>query len=168
MRPGEGQCARLFAAPGTTMFEGRRGGAMAGERVEDRAVIGVSGADAPGFLQGLETNDLRPLAAGPGIVWTALLTPQGKYLADFFVVNTGDRWLIDVKADLAPGLLRRLAMYRLRADVQLALLPVSAARGLGAPPQGGFADPRPPALGWPMASRAARPRSTGRRSGWSM
>ena len=121
---------------------------MAGERVEDRAVIGVSGADALGFLQGLVTNDLRPLAAGPGIVWTALLTPQGKYLADFFVVNTGERWLIDVKADLAPGLLRRLAMYRLRADVQLALLPVSAARGLGAPPQGGFADPRHPALGW--------------------
>lgn len=121
---------------------------MTGERAEDRAVIGVSGADALDFLQGLVTNDLRPLAKGPGIVWTAILTPQGKYLADFFVVETGRGLLIDVKAALAPGLVKRLTMYRLRADVQLAPQDVPVARGLGAPPPGTFADPRHTALGW--------------------
>jgi hypothetical protein len=121
---------------------------MDGERTDNRALIGLSGADAPGFLQGLVTNDLRPLGAGEGIVWTALLTPQGKYLVDFLVVNTGGRWLIDVKDSFAPGLLKRLAMYRLRADVQLAPETMAVTRGLGPPPPGALADPRHAALGW--------------------
>ncbi len=121
---------------------------MDGERADDRALIGLSGADALGFLQGLVTNDLRPLGAGEGIVWTALLTPQGKYLVDFLVVNTGGRLLIDVKDSFAPGLLKRLATYRLRADVQLAPLSLTVTRGLGVPPPGALADPRHAALGW--------------------
>lgn len=123
-------------------------GFQAGERAEDRAVIGLTGSAASGFLQGLVSNDLRVLERGPGIVWAALLTPQGKYLADFFVVNTGDRLLIDVKDGLAAGLLRRLSMYRLRADVQMAPADVPVTRGLGPAPEGAFADPRHPALGW--------------------
>ena len=90
---------------------------MQGETAADRTVIGLAGADVIHFLHGLVSNEVRPLAKGPGIVWAALLTPQGKYLADFFVVSTGDRYLIDVKSDLAPGLLKRLTLYRLRADV---------------------------------------------------
>jgi folate-binding protein YgfZ len=121
---------------------------MQGERADDRAVIGVGGADAPGFLQGLVSNDLRGLERGPGIVWAALLMPQGKYLVDFFVVNTGAQRLIDVKDSFGPGLMKRLAMYRLRADVQLAPLDLPVSRGLGAPPDGALADPRHPALGW--------------------
>jgi tRNA-modifying protein YgfZ len=128
---------------------------MQGERADDRAVIGVGGADAPGFLQGLVSNDLRGLDRGPGIVWTALLTPQGKYLADFFVVNTGGRLLIDVKDSIAPGLLKRLAMYQMRADVALETLALPVTRGLGAPPAGALADPRHPALGWRRYGGAA-------------
>ncbi|MCA3441313.1 MAG: folate-binding protein YgfZ [Rhodobacter sp.] len=121
---------------------------MDGERTDDRALIGLSGADALGFLQGLLTNDLRPLGAGEGIVWTALLTPQGKYLVDFLVVSTGGRLLIDVKDSFAPGLMKRFAMYRLRADVQLAPVTLTVTRGLGVPPSGALADPRHAALGW--------------------
>ena len=50
----------------------------------DRAVLRVSGPDAHDFLQGLVTNDVRRLDAGP--VYAALLSPQGKYLFDFFLV----------------------------------------------------------------------------------
>ena len=121
---------------------------MDGERTDDRALIGLSGADALGFLQGLLTNDLRPLGAGEGIVWTALLTPQGKYLVDFLVVSTGGRLLIDVKDSFAPGLLKRLALYRLRADVQFAPVTLTVTRGLAVPPPGALADPRHAALGW--------------------
>jgi tRNA-modifying protein YgfZ len=121
---------------------------MQGERADDRAVIGVAGKDALDFLQGLVSNDMRPLEKGPGIVWAALLSPQGKYLMDFFVVNTGERLLIDVKDSFASALTRRLSMYRLRADVQLAPLELPVSRGLGTPPEGAPADPRHPALGW--------------------
>ena len=120
-----------------------------GEAAPDRTLWSLTGKDALTFLQGLVSNDMRPLERGPGIVWTALLTPQGKYLADFFVVRRveGDL-LIDIASPLAPATLKRLTMYRLRADVQFGPADLHASRGLGEPPAGAFADPRHPALGW--------------------
>ena len=119
---------------------------MDGEMAPDRTVLTISGADRTKFLHGLVTRDVGP--EGSGLVWSALLTAQGKYLADFFLLNRGDDILLDVKADLAPGLAQRLAMYRLRADVQIADSGLNVVRGLGDAPEGGFADPRHPALGW--------------------
>jgi tRNA-modifying protein YgfZ len=126
----------------------QEGVGVMGERAEDRAVIGVSGSEAIAFLQGLVTNDVRPLADAPGLVWAAILTPQGKYLTDFLIANTGGGLLLDVKADHAAGLLRRLTLYRLRADVALGLVDIAVTRGLGPAPDGALADPRHPALGW--------------------
>ncbi|MBK5928494.1 YgfZ/GcvT domain-containing protein [Rhodobaculum claviforme] len=119
---------------------------MAGERADDRRVLRISGADRIGFLQGLVTNDMRKLAHGP--VYAALLTPQGKYLADFLLIEDDESVLLDVHADLADGLARRLTMYRLRADVQIAPTDLKVSRGLGTPPPGAVCDPRHAALGW--------------------
>ena len=117
-----------------------------GEETSGRSVLRVSGADRESFLQGLVTNDVRRLKAG--IVYAALLGPQGKYLADFFLIPDGDAILIDVATPLAEGLARRLSLYRLRADVRIEPSALHARRGLGAPPAGAFSDPRHPALGW--------------------
>lgn len=119
-----------------------------GEITPNRTVWALTGADRFTFLQGLVSNDIRPLEAGPGIVWAALLTPQGKYLADFFVIRQDDLVLIDIATSLAADTLRRLTMYRLRAAVQIAASDLGVTRGLGAAPDGAFADPRHPALGW--------------------
>ena len=120
-----------------------------GEADPSRTVWTLTGKDALSFLQGIVTNDLRPLETGPGIVWAALLTPQGKYLADFFVVRTPDgAILIDIASPIAPATLRRLMMYRLRADVQIAPGGLHVRRGLGPVPDGALPDPRHPALGW--------------------
>ncbi len=122
---------------------------MIGETARDRTVWRLTGKDAISFLQGLVSNDMRPLEAGPGIVWAALLSPQGKYLADFFVVRqqSGDL-LIDIASRLAEDTLRRLTMYKLRADVQISPTALHVLRGLGEPPEGALPDPRHPALGW--------------------
>ena len=112
----------------------------------DRRIIEVSGADRLRFLQGLVTNDVERTARGP--VYAALLSPQGKYLADFVLTDHGDALRMDVAEPLAEGLLRRLGLYRLRADVALALLDPPVSRGTGTPPEGAHADPRHPALGW--------------------
>jgi folate-binding protein YgfZ len=119
---------------------------MPGERAEDRMVLRIGGADREGFLHGLVTRDLA--APGAGLVYSALLTPQGKYLFDFFLLNRGEDILLDVKADVAPRLAQRLMMYKLRAAVTIEDSGLSVVRGLGEAPDGAFADPRDPSLGW--------------------
>ena len=119
---------------------------MTGERAEDRTVLRLTGEDREEFLQNLVTNDVRGIAEG--LVYAALLNPQGKYLADFFLVPAPDAILIDVKSELAPGLLQRLSMYKLRAKVDVEAVDIPVTRGLGPAPAGAFADPRDPSLGW--------------------
>lgn len=111
-----------------------------------RSVLRLTGRDRQDFLQGLVTNDVKKLANG--LVYAALLTPQGKYLADFFLVPDEDAILLDVAAPLAASLAQRLSMYKLRADVQITPTDITPACGLGDTPDGAFADPRHAALGW--------------------
>ena len=115
----------------------------------DRRILAVSGEDRVGFLQGLVTNRV-----GEAPVWAALLTPQGKYLADFLVIPEAERLLIDVDARLADDLMRRLAMYRLRARVTITPEDIGVARGTGPAPAGAIPDPRHPALGWRLYGAA--------------
>jgi len=132
---------------------------MLGELAADRRIYTVSGADRLTFLQGMVSNDVLPLARGDGMVWAALLTPQGKYLADFLLVAQGDRLLLDIKDSIAETTIRRLSMYRLRADVQFAASDLTVTRGVGkAPPTPpSLADPRHPALGWRAYGAAGGP-----------
>ncbi|MBI1219215.1 MAG: folate-binding protein [Rhodobacteraceae bacterium] len=123
---------------------------MTGERAEDRKVFRITGTDRESFLQGLVSNDARRLAEGP--IYAALLSPQGKYLADFLLIPQGDAVLLDVKDALAEALVRRLTMYRLRADVQITPTALHVQRGLGPAPADAVADPRHPALGWRLYS----------------
>ncbi len=119
---------------------------MMGERTQDRTVLRIAGADRESFLHGLVTRDL--LAPGEGLTYAALLTPQGKYLADFFLLNRGDDILLDVKTEIAAKLAQRLMMYRLRADVVIEDAELSVTRGLGDASDGAWADPRDASLGW--------------------
>lgn len=119
---------------------------MSGERAADRRVHAITGADRVAFLQGLVTNDVSRL--GDGIRYAALLSPQGKYLADFFLIGRGEAILLDAKADQAEALVRRLSMYRLRADVAITPVALNVLRGLGDPPEGALLDPRDARLGW--------------------
>lgn len=120
--------------------------------LSDRAVLTVAGADARHFLHNVVTCNVETLEAGAAR-FGALLAPQGKILADFFVYDAGDdTFRIDVPASLAADLLKRLTLYRLRAKVTLTReegLGVGAAWGGDAPPEGveAFADPRLAAMG---------------------
>jgi folate-binding protein YgfZ len=109
-------------------------------------VLRIGGADREKFLHGLVTRDVG--APGTGLVYSAILTPQGKYLFDFFLLNRGEDILLDVKAAFGPKLAQRLAMYRLRAAVTIEDSGFGVVRGLGDPPEGAFADPRDATLGW--------------------
>ncbi|MGC9419228.1 MAG: YgfZ/GcvT domain-containing protein [Rhodovulum sp.] len=119
---------------------------MQGEAASDRTVLKITGEDREHFLQGLVTNDVAGLDGR--LVYAALLTPQGKYLADFFLAGAPDAILVDVKTELAEALIRRLSMYKLRAKVGIEPAGLHVLRGLGDPPAGALPDPRAPGLGW--------------------
>jgi hypothetical protein len=122
-----------------------------------RAVIEVGGEDRVAFLQGLVSNDVAEAVPGRA-VWAALLTPQGKYLADFFILADGDRLLLDAEHAQVPILVQRLTRFRLRSKVTIRALselrvhaawdgdPLGAA--IAAP------DPRLPDAGWRVLSAA--------------
>ncbi|KAF0230397.1 MAG: folate-binding protein [Beijerinckiaceae bacterium] len=125
-------------------------------RLEERALIAVAGADANHFLGNLLTADIAGLTPGSGRL-AALLTPQGKIIADMLVFDASDDeplYLIDVARAFAEELARKLTQYRLRAAVSIDLLPTETAivACLDAPAITGedfytFPDPRDSALG---------------------
>jgi folate-binding protein YgfZ len=85
----------------------------------ERGLLAVEGEDRRAFLQGLISNDVEKVDASRAI-HAALLTAQGKYLHDFFVVALGETLILDGEAARLADLQRRLGLYRLRAKVTLA------------------------------------------------
>lgn len=114
----------------------------------ERSLIAVTGPDARPFLQNLLTQDLDRLGDARA-AYAALLTPQGKISADMFVWARSDGLLLDVDPTRGADLLRRLSLYKLRANVTLA--DVSDAFDVvvsDAAFDGGVNDPRLAALGF--------------------
>lgn len=103
-------------------------------KLDNRQIIKVSGPDRFAFLQGLITQDINALKTKPAI-YAALLTQQGRYLYDFFVIAPNnlpnapvhtsiedDYFLIETD-HRADELLRRLMVYKLRRHVHLEIIP---------------------------------------------
>ncbi len=147
--------------------------------LEDRGLVAIEGDDARAFLQGLISNDVQRVTPERAI-WAALLTPQGKYLHDFFVVEHAGALLLDCEASRRADLIRRLSLFKLRSKVAvvdrteafavLALMGDEAFGHLGLRGEAGastayaggvtFIDPRDPGLG----ARAILPRDTARQA----
>lgn len=129
---------------------------MTHAHLTDRSVLRAHGADMRDLLQRLVTGNLDAVAPGHA-VYSLLLTPQGKFLFDFFMVtDPGDETavLIDCAKGRATDLRKRLTMYKLRADAAFddvsADYAVLASWGDGSPDgghAGSFVDPRTPLLG---------------------
>ena len=88
-------------------------------RDKSRSIISVSGEGAWGFLQGLITNDLTKELNK--LSYAALLSPQGKFLYDFFIFAPVDNFfLVDVDSSITADFLTRLSMYKLRMKLDIA------------------------------------------------
>ena len=83
-----------------------------------RGRIVVHGADRKTFLHALLTNDLAMLSAGTGC-YAALLTPQGRMIADMNVFELGEVILIDTRREVKDVLLQRFDQMIFSEDVQL-------------------------------------------------
>lgn len=124
---------------------------MAYDFLTDRLVFMIAGDDAIPFLQGLITNDATKLAAGEPL-YAALLSPQGKFLHDFFLIPHEGAILLDTNRERADDLLKRLNLYKLRSKViitpQLGLSVMASWREqIETKDVTAITDPRMPALG---------------------
>ena len=129
--------------------------------LHSRALVRVSGEDWRPFLHNLLTHDVERLAPGE-LRFACLLTPQGKFLHDLFVLADGDGAWLDVQAARREDLLKRLGVYRLRAKVALepaegTVFAMWDAAEAGA---GWTADPRLPQLGFRAIDAAAEANAT--------
>ena len=84
----------------------------------NRGIISVTGSNSRDFLQGIISNDIT-LVSPNKTIYAALLTPQGKYLFDFFISQSGEKLLIECEKDRVPDLMKRLRIYKLRANADL-------------------------------------------------
>lgn len=84
----------------------------------NRGIIKISGDDRATFLQGLITNDVKKLEMQP-VIYACLLTPQGKFLFDFFIYNKGEFLLLECQGDRVQELIKKLSLYKLRSKVIL-------------------------------------------------
>ena len=125
-----------------------------------RALIAVSGPDARPFLDNLLSNRVEDLTPGQARA-ALLLTPQGKFLFDLFVLAPSadepqDILLLDVQADRREALIQRLKIYRLRAKVDVEPVDGAVWAAWGSDPGDGWtADPRLAELGWRGYGREA-------------
>ena len=85
--------------------------------LKHRDIISVSGSDSASFLQNVITNDVNKLNESNSL-YSALLTPQGKYLYDFFILKHGKNYLIDCESETTENLLSCFQQYKLNANIE--------------------------------------------------
>ncbi len=78
----------------------------------------ISGKDSKSFIQNLITNDIEKCKNG-SIIYSCLLTPQGKFLADFFIFNINEIYIFETNVKFYSNLLGRLKIYKLRSDIEI-------------------------------------------------
>lgn len=84
----------------------------------NRAVLEFTGVDRLSYLQGLISNDLRPLTSGSGN-YAAFLSQQGKVLGDCRVLATDDRFIVDLWEPLKPKILDHLHRFLVADEVEI-------------------------------------------------
>lgn len=111
------------------------------ELLHARKVLRIGGPDAATFLQNIFTNDIRRVSDGV-LQYNLLLTPQGQVLHDVFIFARDGGYFIDVESTRADDLLRRLKIFKLRAQIDMAETPLRVVAG-----SDGMKDPRHEKLG---------------------
>ena len=86
--------------------------------LEDRGLISISGIDAKEFLQNIITNDIEKVDQSNSI-FSALLSPQGKYLHEFFIIFSNTGYFLDCNNKSKEDLINHLSKYKLRSKVEV-------------------------------------------------
>ena len=86
--------------------------------LEDRGLISITGEDSKNFLQNIITNDVEKVSSSNSI-FSALFTPQGKYLFEFFLLLTKEGFLLDCDNKFTNEIITYLSKYKLRSKIEI-------------------------------------------------
>ncbi len=86
--------------------------------IEDRGLVSISGEDAKDFLQNIITNDVEKVNLSNSL-FSALFTPQGKYLHEFFLIKSTNGFFLDCDVQSTRDLIDHLSKYKLRSKVEI-------------------------------------------------
>jgi folate-binding protein YgfZ len=86
--------------------------------LENRGLLSITGDDAKEYLQNIITNDINKVS-NINSIFAALLSPQGKYLFDFFVVKDDNGYLLDCDGSSIKELFNNLSKYKIRSKVDI-------------------------------------------------
>jgi folate-binding protein YgfZ len=112
--------------------------------LNNRCVISISGADRKTFLQGLITNDINKVSETQAI-YTLMLSPVGRFLYDFFIIEKGDKLLVDCCKERVDEIVQKLSFYKLRSKVEIAKENFAV---IVSKSEIGFVDPRNSKMGY--------------------
>ena len=86
--------------------------------LEDRGLLYINGDDVKGFLQNIITNNIENVTEDRSC-FSALLTPQGKYLYDFIIIKHKSGYFLDCEKKIIENLYKQLNLYKLRSKVDI-------------------------------------------------
>ena len=86
--------------------------------LEDRGLISITGDDTKNFLQNIITNDIEKVNKSCSI-FSALFTPQGKYLFEFFLIQSKEGYLLDCDSKATNEIINYLTKYKLRSKIEI-------------------------------------------------
>ena len=86
--------------------------------LEDRGLILISGEDVKNFLQNIITNDIEKVNLSTSI-FSALFTPQGKYMFEFFLIQSKNGYLLDCDNKFTNEIINYLLKYKLRSKIEI-------------------------------------------------
>ena len=100
--------------------------------LEDRGLISIKGEDTKNFLQNIITNDIDKVSFSSSI-FSALFTPQGKYLFEFFLIQTKNGYLLDCDNEFTKEIINYLLKYKLRSKIEIIDISTNYVIGLISP-----------------------------------
>lgn len=115
--------------------------------LQHRSVVEISGSDRFRFLQGLMTNDVEKLKNG-GMIYAALLTPQGRFQFDLFCAHLDDVFLVDIDAHRMDEFIAKIKPFKLRQKVEITKKPDLKILQSEEPSKNLFPDPRVTSAGY--------------------
>jgi len=84
--------------------------------LEDRGFIEIRGSESKDFLQNIVTNDVNKVS-NQSTIFSSILTPQGKYLFEFFILKLKDNYFIECEKNSVNEIIKILNFYKLRSKV---------------------------------------------------